>query len=293
MQHRNAVCSSRRPQISCRSPDVGDALRPVGNSGSGSGFGFGFGSGSGSCSGSGSGSGSCSGSGEARPVAVRSVESMAQAAVGPDAAIAALANGLQCPVCLVVPSFSILACNAGLCALTLCSSCFTRLNSCFPPRRCPLCRAQLPLTPTRNLTAEHNRDAMLGQLGFCMNPVRSSAYRLELSDYDSIESRRYPGRPYQRASVAQASDPPGAGPEGGSSNGGRPSSAINVDSDEDLLEDLQEVRCSCTLSLVHKACTPCRCNCFRHKGPWRRKVQLQQHWQRSKCNRWGASYTQA
>jgi len=84
MQHRNAVCSSRRPQISCRSPDVGDALRPVGNSGSGSGFGFGFGSGSGSCSGSGSGSG------EARPVAVQSVESMAQAAVGPDAAIAVL-----------------------------------------------------------------------------------------------------------------------------------------------------------------------------------------------------------
>jgi hypothetical protein len=203
MQHRNAV--SPRPQISCRSPNVGGALRPVGNSGSGSGFGFGFGS----------GSGSGSGSGEARPVAVRSVESMAQAAVGPDAAIAALANDLQCPVCLVVPSCSILACNAGLCALTLCSSCFTRPNSCFPPRRCPLCRAQLPLTPTRSLTAEQNRDAMLGQLGFSMNPVGSSAYQLELSDYDSIESRRYPGRPYQRASVAQASDPPGAGLEGG------------------------------------------------------------------------------
>ena len=216
-----------------------------------------------------------SGSGEA-PARLGSndpVESMAQADVGPDSPIAALANGLQCPVCLVVPSFSILACNAGLCALTLCSSCFTRLNPCFGQRRCPMCRATLPQTPNRNLTAEHNRDAMLGQLRLSMNPVGSSAYQLELFDYNSIESRRYPGQPYQpqRASVAPASDLPGVGPEGGC-----PSSAINVDSNEDLLEDLQEVRCSCTLSLVHKACTPCRRNCFRHKGPWRRRVQLQQ-----------------
>ena len=85
---------------------------------------------------------------------------------------------------------------------------------------------------------------MLGQLGLSMNPIGSSTYQLELSDYNSIESRRYPGQPYQpqRANVAPASDPPGVGPEGGNSNGGRPSSAINVDSDEDLLEDLQEVR---------------------------------------------------
>ena len=37
--------------------------------------------------------------------------------------------------------------------------------------------------------------------------------------------------------------------------GASPSSAIDVDSDEDLMV---EVRRGCTLSLVHKACTPCR-----------------------------------
>ena len=56
----------------------------------------------------------------------------------------------------------------------------------------------------------------------------------------------------------------GAGPEGGNStagspiNAGSPNSAIDVDSDEDCMVDLQEVRCGCALSLVHKACTPCR-----------------------------------
>ena len=56
----------------------------------------------------------------------------------------------------------------------------------------------------------------------------------------------------------------GAGPEGGNStagspiNAGSPNSAIDVNSDEECMVDLQGVHCGCTLSLVHKACTPCR-----------------------------------
>lgn len=116
------------------------------------------------------------------------------------------------------------------------------------------------------------------------------AYQSELDDCSLIEPRRYPGQPFQpqRAGVAPASDPPGAGPERGgwgNSNGGCLSSAINVNSDDDL----QEVRCSC--ALVHEAPTCCRLCGYRHRPPWRRKGKMHCEPIR-KCNRWGASCTQ-
>ena len=193
---RRGVVDAARTAVVGRSPNSQNAFRAAGRSApvcaSGSGFATGSGSGSGSGCGSGSGNGDDDASARLPPDAAP-VESPAQAYVDAGSPIAALANSLQCDICFMVPSFSILACNAGVCALTLCSTCFTKLSSSSRQRRCPTCRAQLPVTPNRNLTAEHSRDAVLGQLGQSVNPVGSEAYQSELDDCNLVESRRYPG----------------------------------------------------------------------------------------------------